>query len=599
MAKTNNKGFSLIEIIIAVAILSILLTPIIRQFANTMETSRKAKALQEANEVASYEIEEFQGLSKAELDAKYTSSETSVAEYKKTAKLVDKNGQAIMDGTSEAEVEYSVYQYNLKDSEVGAKKDRYTNTVLLDDLSNQVRDFGGKTASTHYKIAYGLTKSDLASDALKDFTLTNEGSAVEYDADGFVKTVVCTDKNGDSTDVVYVQNPNTVNLGNMHDLDKNSVALILGGTSSYDSEAYAALFSKAMDHLKVINRDSWEQALVNVDNESILSQDALSNSKRLIKIYADKTDEATNEYVVKVDVYYIYNYSLNTDQKDASGNIKTQSFTDMVSYTVFSQKFPNMEKAPEIYFEYQPYCLTGDTTSASAVADVQYQADDYILFDNYVDECKLYLYKPYKDQMNADAADADGSAISDAEDGNKNKYKDYEDAKADGHYTYYTDKSKSKKVTIHLASKTNSSKVSFDSTGKYLDTNTTKRMYVYTNLDIDGYKDGKQNANGTRYQFVSDAFTDDFKFVKGEKETAQTGVDELDAVYLKYAFPNVYQTREQETSGSYVDGDDIRALYTLSEDTREAERLYTVTVTLTPDSNSLNTIRLSGAKGAN
>ena len=43
----------------------------------------------------------------------------------------------------------------------------------------------------------------------------------------------------------------------------------------------------------------------------------------------------------------------------------------------------------------------------------------------------------------------------------------------------------------------------------------------------------------------------------------------------------------------------MKVLYMLSEDTRESERLYTVTVKLTPDKESLNTVRLSGAKGAN
>ncbi len=56
MAKTNNKGFTLIEIVIAVAILSVLLTPILKQFANTLETSRKATALQEVNEMAGSEM---------------------------------------------------------------------------------------------------------------------------------------------------------------------------------------------------------------------------------------------------------------------------------------------------------------------------------------------------------------------------------------------------------------------------------------------------------------------------------------------------------------------------------------------------------------
>ena len=71
MAKTNNKGFTLIEIVIAVAILSVLLTPILKQFANTLETSRKAKALQEVNEMAGSEMEEFQTVSKEDLNDRY------------------------------------------------------------------------------------------------------------------------------------------------------------------------------------------------------------------------------------------------------------------------------------------------------------------------------------------------------------------------------------------------------------------------------------------------------------------------------------------------------------------------------------------------
>lgn len=611
MAKTNNKGFSLIEIVIAVAILSILLTPIIRQFANTMETSRKAKALQEANETASYEIEEFQSLSKKELDKTYdaggTAGATSVVEYKKTAKLVDKNGQPIMNGTSEAEVDYTIYQYNLEDSKIGAKNDVYSNTVMLDDLSLQIRSFGGETATKHYKIAYGLTKTDLSgNEAFNDFVITNEGAAVEYDADNHVTKIVCTDKNNDSenTDVAYIQNPNTVNLGNMHDLDKTKMALILGSTSSYDSEAYATLFSKAMDHLKALDRDSWEQALLNVDSESILSQNALT-SKRMIKIYADQPDTSKNDYVVKVDVYYIYKYSLTVTPKDENGNPLpsiTKAYTDMITYTIYSQKFTNMEKAPEIYFEYQPYCLSGDTNESN-IDEVTYQADDYIMFDNYVDECKLYLYKPYKDQMNSDAPDADGSVINDD---NKNQYKDYDQAKANG-FNYYTDRSNSKKkVTIHLASKTENSEVKFDEDGNYESGNTTKRVYIYTNFatenDIKGYREGVASYDGVPCQFVSDDFGDEFKFVKGERETVKTNVDELDAVYVKKPLGNVYTSSVKQSDGNYIDCDPEDAesiLRTISDDKREEERLYTVTVVLRPNSNALNTIRLSGAKGAN
>ena len=564
MAKTNNKGFSLIEIVIAVAILSILLTPIIRQFTNTMETSRKAKALQEANETAVYEVEEFQRFTRDELDAKY-GSPTVHADLPVT--LYDTSGTEIA-----TDLTYSTYEYKLPDSVIGAKRDVYTNVVTLDDLSNKVRAYGGDTATTHYKVAYGLTETELANFS-NDFKLTNEGSIVKYDSDGNVDAVVCTDKNKNGTDVSYVQNPNEVNLGNMHDLDKNSVALIMGGTSSYDSDAYSALFSKAMDHLRDTDRESWEQALLNVDNESILSQSALDTSDRLIKIYTDKGYDNVlkkDYYVVKVDVYYSYNYDLLVKET-------THNFKDMITYTVFSQKFYTKEP-PEIYFEYQPYCISGDSTN------VQYKADDYILFDNHVDECKLYLYKPYKDQMNAGASDDD-----------------YDKAKQEG-YVYYTNSSKSERVKIHLASKTNTSTFTFDQKGERTDTTDSKRIYIFTNLDVEGYKDGATSytKEGKTYsvQFVSDAFSGKFDFVKGELEMTQSVSNVMSASYLKYPLGNVYATKTMYDDGTSSDGT-MKVLYTLSEDTREAERLYTITVKMTPDKNSLNSVRLSGAKGAN
>ena len=567
MAKTNNKGFTLVEIIIAVAILSVLLTPILKQFADTLETSRKAKSLQEANETAVYEMEEFQKVSKEELDKLYG---TPISHIDLPVTLYDKNGNEIA-----TDLTYSAYEYAMGERLIGVKKDKYSNVVVLDDLSNKVRAYGGETATKHYKVAYGLTNTELTNFG-EGFELTNEGSIVKYDADGFISAVVCTDTDSNGTPVSYVQNPNEVNLGNMHDLDKNSVALVLGGTSSFDSEAFSALFSKAMDHLRELDYESWQQALLNVDNESILSQDSMNNSKRLIKIYTDKaTDVSTGKdyYVVKVDVYYDYTYSLIIDGE------ATSSYHDMVNYTVFSQKFYTKE-APEIYFEYQPYCISGANT-----ADAVYQSDDYILFDNNVDESKLYLYKPYKDQQNAKASvddyytiDTDGDNIP--------------DQKAE-YYTYYTDAAKNRKVTIHLASKSNNTMVALNADGTAASDDGLKRVYVFTNLDTNGYFEGDSDT-----QFKSDAFQGTFDYVKGEKETRSSTNDGVNAVYLKYALGNKYTTSTSEADGTSTAGE-MKVLYKLSEDTRESERLYTVTVKLTPDKNSLNTVRLSGAKGAN
>lgn len=568
MAKTNNKGFTLIEIVIAVAILSILLTPILKQFANTLETSRKAKALQQANETAVYEMEEFQTVTKEELDDKYGDP---TVHTDMVVRLLDTDGMEIT-----STLKYSAYEYKLDDRKIGAKQDVYSNVVVLDDLSNKIRAYGGESATKHYKVAYNLTDADLGKFGT-GFTLTNEGSIVEYNDAGFVTAIVCTDKNANGTPVSYVENPNEVNLGNMHNLDKNAVALVMGGTSSFDSEAFSALFSKAMDHLRELDYESWQQALLNVDNESILSQDSMNNSKRLIKIYADKAVDSTTGkdcYIVKVDVYYDYNYSLVVKGE------KKSDFHDMVSFTVFSQKFFTKEP-PEIYFEYQPYCISG-ANSKNAI----YQTNDYILFDNYVDECKVYLYKPYKDQQNYDAnidnyykmVDTDGDGTPDS----KEEY-----------YTYYTDKAKTQKVKIHLASKNSNTALSLDSDGNVLDTDAMDRVYVFTNLDVNGYEEGSADA-----QFVSDAFGGTFDYVKGEKESRSSVEDAMAAKYLKYELGQKYTTNTKQSDGSVTNGS-MKVLYTLSEDTREAERLYTVTVKLTPDKENLNTVRLSGAKGAN
>ncbi len=592
MAKTNNKGFSLIEIIIAVAILSILLTPIIKQFANSLETSRKAKALQEANETAVREVEEFQSFSKEKLDKKYPGK---CVEYKKTATLVDTDGVPLTTGATPT-VDYTVYKYTLDDSKIGAKNDVYNNTVLLDDLSNKVREYGNEGAPQHYKIAYNMTSAKLAAapdDKLKDYEITNEGAAVKYDADGFIESIVCTDMNANRTPVTYVQNPNEVNLGNMHDLDKNTVALVLGGTSSYDSEAYSALFSKAMDHLRDAERDSWEQALLNVDNESILATQEDTNTNRLIKVFMDKKketvtvkDETGSEgatktvnrdvYYVKVDVYYHYRYTI----KGKDGNLKDENgssdrlFEDVISYTVFSQKFYT-ENPPEIYFEYQPYCISGNSV------DVKYKADDYILFDNHVDEAKLYLYKPYKDQMNQGATDAG-----------------YDAAKADG-FVYYTDATKSQRVKIHLASTNENNPITYNKDNKRDETsNSTQRMYIFTNLDIGGYKDGEasytKGGETVSSQFVSDDFSSVFQFNAGTQEEI------INQIGTRYPLGNSYTVKTTKDDINYTEVTPApRILYTLSEDTRESERLYTVTVILKPVSNALNTVHLSGAKGAN
>lgn len=516
MAKNNNKGFSLIEIVIAIAILTLLLTPIMRQLSQTMETSRRAKEQQYANESAVYELERVQRMPIEELD-----KEIVPVNQVRSCAIVDSGGNTV------GSVQYNLSIYDYGSVELGPKDSEYKKQVMLDDLSNRIRACDIADPD-YYKIGYSYTEDDLS--AFPGYTLTSEGSLVHYDADGYIDSVVC--EKADKVD-----DPNDVNLGNMHDLDNRKVAMINGTASNFDSQAETKFYSMAMDRLKELDYDSWQQALLHADNDGILNQYSYSIDK-LTKVYVDRLQEldGTKYYLIKVDVYYSNEYSIYvTNSEDGT---KSESFNDVISYNVFSQKFYT-DKCPDIYFEYQPYTadVTGKITDGNYA--VTYASDDYILVDNYVEDAKLYLYKPFNDQLN--------KSMNIGED-------EYEKNTT---YTYYTtqsayeNKTTSGIVDIHLG-KANTS---------------VKNMSIYTNLKIED-------------QFTCDAITGKFIDVKSDR----TGVA---------------GSREAFVEEEIIDGNKVRYLNQIADDIRKENRLYTVTVTLTPDYAGNNTVSLTGAKGEN
>lgn len=71
----NNKGFTLLELILTVVILALVTAPFLSSFVTASRTNLKSKRIQEANELGEYIIEQF----------KATSVEQLVATYKLTA----------------------------------------------------------------------------------------------------------------------------------------------------------------------------------------------------------------------------------------------------------------------------------------------------------------------------------------------------------------------------------------------------------------------------------------------------------------------------------------------------------------------------------
>ena len=580
MAKNKNKGFSLIEIVVAIAILTLLLTPVVSQFTQTMKTNRKAKEQQKAVENANYVLEYFQKTSMSDTTTLMDSTKEAFCEtgdgygnaYVKTPQVCqiyeyDSTGDKI-DPVPVATINYSAYKYSLNSKEVYGDVE-YSRTVVLDDLSNKLMETEVGVDKDTYRVMYSFTKP------YDDFELTNEGSLVKYDANGYVNAIVCKKLDGASA----VKDPNTVSIGNMHDLDANYVALINASSTNFDKQAEQALYAKAVSRLKEINEELWKQQVYG-ENAGVLSQYGyVSGLKKLTKLYIDEgSDTKGDYYIVKVDVYYEnvvqkHSEADKEDQNEVSESGKKDETTegvqinsegnDSLTYNVYSQKFykkdlasdPKKAVCPDIYLEYQPFVT--DVSSES----VAYAENEYILVDNYVDGVKVYLYKPKYEEAYAKLVGVpDDATIKEDDKIELSKYNFYKvnnqaEDFTDSDVKYNSYKAK-KNVKIHICN-------------THMDTD-KKKLEIFTNLDITtDVADGADNP-----QFVIGSTYDVFKDAAKTEGSAADGRVNFAESNLDFILP-------------------------LEKDISTVDRLYTITVTLTPDDDYYNTIVLTGAKGEN
>jgi type II secretory pathway pseudopilin PulG len=474
MTKRNNKGFSLVDSIIAVAVLSLLITPILYQVIHTLNTSRQAKERQYVLDNAQYVMTYFQstkdeGLFKTDeadptlniVEDDLSSSDSKVdvlaaattdvycdlylctTDISTGDHTVDSNRVADCDiDIADAEygnhtIKYGVDCYQLSTVPLGKNGNSYERTVVVDDLASKLINIKDAEGSIKYDIMYGcdtsFSESEISALESAGWTLTNEGSFVKYQditlngkTYSVINAAIVSERDkfytetGDVINTRY-SDPNSMEMSFMQNLDANKVALIQGNAASFDRQAEKDFFNIKMSYLKVENPEQYNQILTTKTGETGFN--GTDTAKKVSRISIKKTTDATGKecYQVDCDVFYIDTFQL------VSG---MATHTETLNYNVYSKKFYTTNKSPDIYFVYEPFV----TNSSDFSSDFRYADTDTIVVYNDVESrnSKLYLIKPEWDQLSVkydrndlanNAEDADGHPLYDE----NHKYMDPDD----------------------------------------------------------------------------------------------------------------------------------------------------------------------------
>lgn len=346
MVKSNNKGFSLVEIIIAAAVFAILVYPITRALMMSVNTETQSTKKQYAVEKAEEIMENFKT---AEL-----SSSVSVADVDKdgvrytfVGSWSDPKPQITLpDGDK---IDYTKVSYDCNDISLGTSFEKYNCKVEVNDAAYQAMKKG-----------YILTKLDeTTTPATAEFKQDSSGNTLKTDI-----SATGTVRNLDSKQAAIIATATYTGRNSM--VEENNL----------DNDAYEHFLSAKANVLQAY--DVWYSQYLS--GSDFFSDDYFSKNT-IIEI-----SKLGNKYTVTCKVEYKDNTKLSII-KDTYENVKkTNVYSPSSTYgdgIVFKQEFE--DELPPIYLLYAPaicngaYCPTDTITIDNRISDKNDKVKIYIL----------------------------------------------------------------------------------------------------------------------------------------------------------------------------------------------------------------------------
>ena len=598
----NNKGISLVDIIVAIVVMVMLLTPILLHTVTTLNTSASAKEKQQVVDSATGVMEYFNQSSIDDIKLGKNVGDIFELDNPSAVKPSVCTCYITKNGVKVDEVKYNYTVFKGKDITLGRADTNYERAVVMTDLANKLLEKG-------YRIKYDETaNSSIDGDSFSqggvsgNFELLSDHSAVVFDrpneVDRHAVAVECVDATDSYTD------PNEVSLGNIQDLDSNKMAIIEGSQTKLDHRFESDLIKRILDyasrHTGFIDEAILEDTTnLNKSITNMIQAETNTFSRMIFISVVKKTDSSGKDYYnVQCDVSYYVEFGNSNFKIFNNSNKGEITYPEVVNRDFYTSE------PPDVYFVYEPYI----TSFSSASTDYAY--NDYICIksDPYTsgyyqndpsysgkkyNASKIYLVKP-TESFQADVT--------------KNHGKQYDDTftgvREDQAKNMYYTKSSSGYVPVNININQVFGSVTNDD-GSVLSYPDSECLPLQIVTNLTSYKAGnKYYPKGWNESDSTDS--NDLGSIK------DSGQFSLSASVVKPDAALSGQTRKaySETIGSAPtneedkkhlplvksDGNPADSIVTYMNDTNLNGRLYNITVTYKDPSGA--TTYLTGAKGA-
>lgn len=317
----------MVEILIAIAIFSILMIPIVSGIISSMNNTTQAKTLQYRNEYAENMMEYVkQDSIENILSGSYLSS---IGSYSPV-------------------VSANFYTEDGTDKTYGDKQKKFAADLTANGIATTVNETKVKSGSGKNEVKYPYEEYTISGKV----KLGTKHTVYSYKMEISNKYYAEKEAKGSFT------NPNNLALGVVEDIDHTKVALINGTIANYDASVSQAFLTKKLQILKEKEPDWYEIYMQQATDANMFVGDTVA---RLITIKVSGSLKKGYDVICKLTYH---------DNGESRPSIRDGLMNYKIEYVPFQYHYNPGTELPNIYVMYNACLYNG-----------QFSKDDYIAFD--------------------------------------------------------------------------------------------------------------------------------------------------------------------------------------------------------------------------